>query len=241
MSATFLHLAGQLALVVAWGLILLLGLLGFGRLLHLLPVSADRRSRIARLYPSVMIAVVVLYTLMAVGTLFADYPVLLPLALLVALAGLGTLFWTFARDVLSGIVLRAEGTCELGRSVQIGDVRGQIISLGPRALGLETQGGDIAFVPYGEVSRRAIVQTSGAEQLAARTFKLELPDGQEPARVAHHLQIVALRCHWAAIGRDPFVVVRPDGLEMTVYAVDAAHLPEVETAVRNALASYTTH
>jgi small-conductance mechanosensitive channel len=226
-------LAFDLLVILGAGALLALVLFFGFKAIALLPLSQDRRKRLARVYPPVMITVTLCYVLFAVSMFFSGFPELLPFALLVTLIGLSSLFWSFARDVLAGIFLRAEGACQLGRTVRVGDFQGKIAFLGPRSLGLETQGGDVVVWPYGKLSHETIVQTSGAEQLAARTFSVGLPAKADAATLSKELQEAALRCHWAAIGREPLVRAFSDRLELTVYAVDSAHLGDVESAVRD--------
>jgi hypothetical protein len=232
MNTSLFGLFLDLVVALGWGCVLFAVLVLGAKATSFLPLTESGRSRLAKSYPSLAVLVALIYILLSTSILFSSYPSLLPISLLVALVGVSALLWPFARDVLSGVFLRAEGSCQLDQLVQIGSVQGRIVRLGPRSLHLETQGGDVAVIPYSQISRQPIVRTSGAEQLAARTFELPLPQRLEPTTLPRALQAAALRCHWAALGRDPVVSIQKERLEVTVYAIDGAHLVEVEKAVR---------
>ena len=69
-------------------------------------------------------------------------------------------------------------------------------------------------------------------------FELSLPDRPSVAITKRRIREAALRCHWAAIAREPEIsVLDSDRYEITVFAVDPDRVREVEAAVRSELAA----
>jgi hypothetical protein len=65
---------------------------------------------------------------------------------------------------------------------------------------------------------------------------LKLP--AEPSAVTERKNLIrqrALNCHWSSLLREPDIEMRSGGLfDVTVYALDRDHGPEIEAAVRSA-------
>lgn len=202
----------------------------------LLPLSSRQREAASRRFPLLRAALLTLYALLAVPSLFADFEGMMAPSFLLALGLVVAIYWRVLREGVAGIALRAEGSCRIDARVRIGQLEGRIIGLGPRALRLETQEGEIALVPYTEASRAAVVETQRSEQPVAHAFRLPRDPRAQVAEQTASIRRAALRCHWAAVARPPAVVLKTGELEVTVYAIDAAHGPDVESAVRQSLA-----
>ncbi len=234
MNSTFGALGVDLLVVGGAGIATLTVVLGLRRSLDLLPLPQDTRTNIARAFPVISVILVVAYCLFSITTFFGDYPAILPIALLVVLVAFGLAFWSVARDTLFGIFLRVEGSCQVGQKVRIGSISGRVVSLGSRAMSLETQEGDIAVIPYGSIGKDAIVRTSSAEQPAAHSLTLPLPSEGRREQLIATVHRAALENHWASVAREPEIRAMGEHLHITVYALDAQHIPDVEKAVTSA-------
>lgn len=226
-----------LPLLLLVGLLLLLGLLRvLGIVVEYVPMGADRHETLARARPLVGTLVVLLYMLFAAGVVFKAHPGQLPLALGFVVVGFVVASWTAVRDVVSGVFLKAGRVCRVGDHVRVGNVEGRVERMGLTVLVIETREGDEAVLPYSGVARQSILRTPVIDSVAPHVFRVERPDGLSLSALRSLIRERAMSSHWASITREPDVEpVADDAVEVTVFALDADHAPEVESAVRGAL------
>ncbi len=235
MNPSFISLGFGVVWVLAWGVALYVALRGARWAVELLPFSRDRRDAIARSSPVIATIVIFLFAIFAARTLFDGDA--LPFAMVLLFVGFAAASWGAIRDFVSGVVLKAEDVCNVGDDVRIGGVEGRISKLGLRALTLQTHEGETAIVPYATIARESIVKTETVARGAAHVFGVRIAPAHSPAAARALVRRAALGSHWASIVREPEVAAGPDGeLKVTIFALDLDHAPEVEAAVRRAVA-----
>lgn len=227
-----------------WDLLVVLGLAAavYGLLraarfaVDVAPMSRPRREALRRAFPLVTAAVGVLYLLFAAGLFFERYPQHFPIAVAVILGVSIAASWFAVRDLVSGIFLKAGRVCRVGDYVRVGDVQGRVERMGHRVLVVETARGEEAIIPYSRVARDSVLRTPVSERGTLHVFELNLPGHPPVAETKRRIRESALRCHWSAIAREPEIaVVDADRFEVTVFALDADRVREVEEAVRRAV------
>lgn len=202
--------------------------------IDVLPALAPRREALARAFPLVAAAIGVLYLLFAAGLVFERYPQHFPIAVAVILGVTIAASWFAVKDLVSGIVLKAGRVLRVGDRVRAGALEGRVARMGHRVLVVETARGEEAIVPYSTLAREAVVRAPLGARIAPHTFTLATARPMPEAKAA--IKEAALVCHWAALGRDPEVVALEENrFEVTVYALDADRVRDVERAVRRAL------
>lgn len=202
------------------------------------PLSRLRREALRRAFPLLTAVVGVLYLLFAAGLVFERYPQHFPIAVAVILGVSIAASWFAVRDLVSGIFLKAGRVCRVGDYVRVGDVQGRVERMGHRVLVVETAKGEEAIVPYSRVAREAVLRTPVSERGTLHVFELNLPGHPPVAETKQRIRESALRCHWSAIAREPEIaVLDADRFEVTVFALDADRVRDVEDAVRRAVGS----
>ncbi len=204
--------------------------------IDVVPLSAERRETLRRGFPVFAALSVLLYLLFAAGLFFERYPQHFPIAVAVILGVSIAASWFGVRDLVGGVFLKAGRVCRIGDYVRIGDVQGRVERMGHRVLVIETARGEEAIIPYHRVAKEALLRTPVSERGTLHVFELTLEGLRSVAETKRRIREAALRCHWAAIARDPeIVVLDADRYEVTVFALDPDRVREVESAVRAAL------
>lgn len=224
------------------GAALLLGLLvaalvrGARFAIDVAPALAPRREALTRAFPLVAAAIGVLYLLFAAGLVFERYPQHFPIAVAVILGVTIAASWFAVKDLVSGIVLRAGRVLRVGDRVRAGALEGRVLRMGHRVLVVETARGEEAIVPYSALAREAVVRAPLGARVVPHTFTLVTARDLSVPETKATIREAALVCHWAALGRDPEVVpLDGDRFEVTIYALDADRVRDVERAVRSAV------
>ncbi len=203
---------------------------------ELIPVTRTRRDALRRSLPVVAGALALIYGVAAVRVLFSDQPAFAALGTALVLVGFVVLAFGPLRDVVSGVVLKAGRVCERGDHVRIDDLHGRILEMGLRVLVLETSDGEEAVIPYSRVARDRVLRTSGQDSVSPHVFRVRAPTSMSLAETKALVRRRALLVHWSAVSRLPELVATDEGFEVTVYAIDADHGPDIEAEVRRALA-----
>lgn len=229
----------ELALVLGRG-VLILGLLRLlGWLVDLAPMPRQRKELLQSSGPLFAVAVCLAYLFLAVQEIFGRYEAAMPLLLGTVLIGFAAALWAPIRDLLAGVLLKAGRVVRVGDEIQVQDIRGRIERLHYRRMVVRTSHGE-AILPYGLVSRSAIVRASGTLGAVPHTFRVRPIEGVSLVDLRQRVRESALLCHWASLVREPELANLDDGgLEATVFCVDAEYGPEIERAVRRGLATLT--
>lgn len=244
----------------AFGLVLFvaLGLVLFGliRLLHFIlgvaQLSRARRRALERALPAFETVAALFFLVGAAPLVVDEDPRTGPILVLAMLAGLAWVGRRALSDFVDGMLLK------VGRGLAVGDrtrVReggvtheGVVRRMGYRGVTLETARGEEVHVPFSELSGQAIVRVRADGGLARHTFSLTPPPGARVAQLHDAIEQAALACHWAVPARPPVIAhVSADerrarslgagAVEVTVFAFAAPYAPDVEEAVRVAVAA----
>jgi small-conductance mechanosensitive channel len=210
--------------------------------LALLPLRRDRRALLSRVRPAAELAIVLAALVFAATRLAGDQSIVALVALGAVLGILVLAAWPLVRDVVSGVALRAEEAFEPDDWVRVAGVEGRVLGAGARALEIEAEDGRRTRVPYARISRSLLVRGGRAEASKAHTFTVTVSTAQPLTRHVQQLREAALLSFHASARRDPRIRMTAQDqhvwtLEVTVYALDPAFLPEIESAVRRRAAS----
>lgn len=198
-------------------------------------LASARRDAIARRVPFVELAVWALFLAMLLVYLTrrSNYPSSAVIALVLALGAVAG--WGMVRDYIAGIVLRSEGGWRVGDQVGVGGFDGQVVALGWRSVSIVDVEGDLIRVPYHLVSSMPRVRRRTRREVARHAFTVPALDGVGLAELLQCVERAVLLNHWASAGRGPLLRRTDDGaIEVTVYAIASARVPELEAVVRAA-------
>ena len=230
------NLGFDLLWVLIWGAALSALYVGFFWALELLPLGDDRRATVTRVKPLAGVLAALVFALFSAHALFSRYEQALPVALLLVLVGFFMGSRGLVRDFFSGVALRAEQSCRVGDHIRVGETRGRVTELGPRAISLETPEGDSALIPYSQAALQPIIRTRAIDSGASRTFTLKPNEDMPYATLCSAVERAALLHHWGSVARVPEITPGADGqVEITVFALAQTHAADVELAVRKAV------
>ncbi|HSJ14810.1 MAG TPA: mechanosensitive ion channel domain-containing protein [Longimicrobiales bacterium] len=226
-------------IVVGLGLV---ALLAGPRLLHwvvaVLPVGPTPRARLRRWLPAVQLGFGVAVLVLVAALAFGLVPALVAAtATLLIMTGAA---WFAIRDLVAGIVLRAEHGFEPGHTIEIADVAGRVHRVGARSVEIEGRDGHRIRVPYSRLGAAPISIARPREGGGALSFTVTLPRRGTGRDDLARIRAAALHTFFASARREPRVHLstedeRGRSYDVTVYAADPALLPAIEQAVVESL------
>jgi small-conductance mechanosensitive channel len=236
---TFDVLGAALAIALA-----VLALLAGTRLLRwtvaVLPLSRPRRATAMRWLPAVQLVFgIAVLVLVAIYTLGRTH------ALVVAAAAttlVGAAAWFAIRDIIAGVVLRAEHDLSPGSLIRADDAVGRVHRAGPRSVAIETADGQRVRVPWSRLGSRPLSVTRPRESGGALHFTVTLPRRSGSRDDIARIRAAALHAFFASARREPHIRLAGEDdrsriYEVTIHAADPAFLPAIEEAVSAHLAS----
>lgn len=223
----------DLLVVLGSGLVLV-GLYRLANALILaLPLRRATRAIVVRSRPVVAAALVLIWAIIAFRWVARASIGASSLTLVIVIGVAVAAAWRIIRDIAEGIYFRASGTCLTGDHVQIDAIRGRIKVLGLRAMTIETSDGELAILPYTQVTASSLFRSPAADRTSFHVFRVPMPQGASLPEAKQRVREAALLCHWSSIAQPPRCVATGDGdLEITVFALDADRASEIERAVR---------
>ncbi|MEN6618779.1 MAG: mechanosensitive ion channel domain-containing protein [Rikenellaceae bacterium] len=150
-----------------------------------------------RFFPFVEIVLWLVYIFWAVDQLFkgiAAYPMVTGSLIIVIVAIFG---WYFLRDLVCGIILKAENSFEQGQIIHSSAGSGVIKKLSYRSMEIVTENGENVIIPYSLLSSQNIVKPADTGNWAEHIINLRiLSSSYQPEKIQALLKQRILEMPW---------------------------------------------
>lgn len=149
-------------------------------------------------------------------------------------------FWIsrfFIKELVAGIIFKASGKFREGEVIIHGSIKGSIKRFGLQSIEVESQDGQIIYIPYSTLADSPAIKHESTEKSAAFTFSLtvkaELPREDTATNIRHYL----LSLPWSSSQKAPLAVVREQvedqyQVEVTAYPIEKAFGKKIEQICR---------
>lgn len=150
--------------------------------------------------------------------------------------------WFAIRDVIAGIILKAEDAYEINQCIKLPSVEGKIRRPGHRSLEIEIEGGQIVKIPYGKIAGEERILSDPRETGRSHAFQLTAPASMAPEQVAERLRRAALNSPWSSVKKEPqvrFLGEQEGGyrFEVVAYPLGEVYSRKVEEYVKKRILS----
>lgn len=236
---TFDVLGTAIAVVVAT-IALVVGTRLLRRAVDVLPLGPARRATARRWLPAAQLAfAIVVLVLVAVYALGRTHALVVAAAIAVVITGAA---WFAIRDLVAGVVLRAEHDLQPGNTMRAGEAAGTIVRVGARSVEVETVDGRRIRVPWARLGAGPLAVSPPSESGGALRFTVTLPRRGGGRDDVARIRAAALHAFFASTRREPLVQLaaedeRSRSYDVTIYAADPAFLPAIEEYVSTHLAN----
>lgn len=219
--------------VLAWA-----GSALLGRIVALLPLGAQGRDAALRWLPAGQLAITAAIAAGVVFFLFDVNTTLIALALIAVVVTVSA--WFAIRDIITGVVLRAEHGFAAGQVVTFDGINGRITAVGIRSIEVETTDGSRLSVPWFRVQRSLVALTDGRDRSGAQQLTIRLPRTVDPVADIEAIRTTILHSAFSTIRHDPHIRITtedPDSItyDVTVYTIDPSFTPAIEREIRERL------
>lgn len=147
------------------------------------------------------------------------------------------LSWSLIRDIISGIMIRTEGTFTNNSHIRIHGVEGLVRKLGYRAMEIETERGETVRIPYSIVDKEITVRSYPIDSIKSHTFELLVDKSKDFLDYKEQIRKALLNNHYASLRKNPIIKIKADTngkyqLSVTAYIMDDRYFEKVEQSIK---------
>jgi len=154
--------------------------------------------------------------------------------------------WIGLKDFIAGAIFKINQNLNLNDTIQIGEYSGKVIKFTSNNLVLETESGELIYLPYGSLFGKTLVKSHPAETILNYTFRFEIPREAEIQKTADKIYKDVINLPWSSLKKEP--QIKPLGetitgfmMEATVFSMEKEYFSEIEKIIKRRYAIVTQH
>ncbi len=221
----------------AIALVLFLLLKTIAKILPFIIKQHERKRSYDRYFSLFEIFVWLLYTIFVIQQLSDSNQLYsLGLFLLLMVAGFWML-WYYIKNYISGGIFKLNANFEINDTVQINDFQGKIIGMGNHRMELETENGEIIYIPYSQLSDAVIVKLHPGEMILNHSFTISTQNDKPSAAKMEEINFAILSLPYASLKKAPQIkLIHEDRsnmvFELVVYTLEKEFFFKIEQEIR---------
>ncbi|MBN2237735.1 MAG: mechanosensitive ion channel [Bacteroidales bacterium] len=158
------------------------------------------------------------------------------LFVLLMLGGVWVL-WFSVRDFIAGALFKANNDFKENDIIQIANFEGKIMELGSRMLKIESDHGEVIFMPYSKVSEHTIIKVHPGEMVLSHSFTIRTNKEEKIEFQLEKIKFDVLSLPWSSIKKSPKIEIiheDEDGyiFEVKLYSLEKQYFFKMEQAIR---------
>ncbi len=146
-------------------------------------------------------------------------------------------FWIGLRNFIAGAIFKTNRNLHLNDTIKVSEYQGKIMKFTSNKLVLESESGEIIYMPYVSLSGKTIIKLHPAEAILNYTFRFEIPKDADILVTIDKVYNDIINLPWSSLKKEP--QIKPlhkteNGfmLEATVFSMEKEYFPEIEKAVK---------
>lgn len=218
-------------------LVLFLLLKGLAKGLPFIISRADRKKQFSKYFSLAEVFIWVLYTIFVIQQLSDSNQLYsFGLFLLLMIAGFWML-WFYIKNYISGGVFKLNAKFEINDAVQIDEYQGKIIGMGNHRLELESENGEIIYIPYSKLSDAVIIKLHPGEMVLSHSFTMSTQADKPIAEKIEELRFAILSLPYASLKKSPQIKLFHEDssnyvFELVVYTLEKDYFFKIEREIR---------
>jgi len=201
-------------------------------------VKSHTKKRIFKQYISIVeVGIWLLFILIAIQQL-SDSNQLYAMGLFVLLMlSAFWVLWFTVKDFIAGALFKMNKDFEEKDIIQVDNFEGKIIELGNRIIKIESDSGEVIYIPYSKITRQTIVKVHPGEMVLSHVFTLRTLNKEKADLLMDKIRFEVLSLPWASIKRPPIVEIIHDDedgyiFEVKLYSLEKKYFFKMEQEIR---------
>lgn len=198
----------------------------------------ERKKAFLRYFTISEIIIWILYTIFVIREL-SDSNQLYSFGLFLLLMVSGFwLLWYFMKNYISGGVFKLNGKFDINDTVQIDEYQGKIIGLGNHRMELESDNGEIIYIPYTQLADSIIIKLHPGEMVLSHSFTISTAKDKKAEKKEEDIRFEILSMPYSSLKKAPIIkIIHEDAknfvFELTVYTLEKDYFFKMEQLIRN--------
>jgi len=199
--------------------------------------KSDRKKHFSRYFSLIEVFVWILYTIFVIQQL-SDSNQLYSLGLFILLMVAGFwMLWFYIKNYISGGVFKLNAKFDINDTVQVDDYQGKIIGMGNHRLELESENGEIIYIPYSKLSDAVIVKIHPGEMILSHSFTMSASAKKTVTETIDEIRFAILSLPYASLKKAPQIKLFHEDsenyvFELVVYTLEKEYFYKIEQEIR---------
>jgi len=218
-------------------LLLFVSLLILKRFIPFLIKSETKKSILKQYMAIIEIAIWSLFTIITIQQL-SDSNKLYSWALFLILIISGFwILWFSIKDFIAGALFKMHKDFREKDIIQVDNFEGKIIEMGNRLLKIESDSGEVIYIPYSKLNQQTIIKVHPGEMVLSHAFTLSTSKNEKSEKLMEKIRFEVLSLPWASIKRPPKVeIIHEDDnsfiFEIKLYSLEKQYFFKMEQEIR---------
>lgn len=194
-----------------------LGLLVFFRLSNKFSQSLKKRLKfhkiILSVLPSAELLAWIIYVFWVIKAAFGEwegYSILVVVFIAIIII---VFSWYFIRDLIAGVILKAENSFVLNQYIKTPDIKGTIKKVGYRTIELESESGQFSKVPYSRLSGQIFSIKAPAETMMGHELIIGVSSSYKFEEIKEQITRELLLLPWISVKSRPVIQITNESNE----------------------------
>lgn len=140
------------------------------------------------------------------------------LFIILALSGFWVL-WFSIKDFIAGALFKMHKDFREKDIIQVDNFEGKIIEMSNRLLKIESDSGEVIYIPYSKLNQQTIIKVHPGEMVLSHAFTLSTIKKEKPELLIDKIRFEVLSLPWASIKRPPKVEIIHEDKENIIFEV----------------------
>ncbi|NPD84042.1 mechanosensitive ion channel [Lentimicrobium sp. L6] len=147
------------------------------------------------------------------------------------------LLWYYMKNYISGGVFKLNSNFEINDSVQINEYQGKIVGLGKHSLELESDNGEMIYIPYTKLADAIIIKLHPGEMVLSHSFTLSTANDKKSVDKEEEIRFEILSLPYSSLKKSPVInLIHEDAehfvFELVVYTLEKDYFFKMEQEIR---------
>ncbi|NCB43578.1 MAG: mechanosensitive ion channel [Clostridia bacterium] len=196
------------------------------------------RKGAQKAFPLIEIVFWIAFVFWATGMLFTDNVLYSSVIIILVVIIAGLFSWFILRDVIAGAIFRAQNDLNKGDFVKIGDLSGQIKSVGITHIEITSDNGQNIKIPNTHLSRDLISGMTTPEGMDEYKFNLVFDNRFAKSEIEEKIRFEIANSPWCNFKNPPVIKLQKEDTtgtswDVLIYTLNHSHFRTVERNLRD--------
>lgn len=151
------------------------------------------------------------------------------------------ILWFSVKDFIAGALFKMNKDFHEKDMIRVDNFEGKIIEMRNRLLKIESDTGEVIYIPYSKLNRQTIIKVYPGEMILSHSFKLTSDKSEKAETLKDKIRFEVLSLPWVSIKRPPKIEIISEDedhfiFEIKLYSLEKQYFFKMEQEIKNKFA-----